>query len=67
VVAKQASPPPDHRTNNPSPTRFGKRLAAEAARRWSAHYVDYKAIKKAIKDDIRHAGACLLLLRGCHH
>jgi len=32
--------------------KFGKRLAAEASRRWSNHYFDYKAIKKAIKDDV---------------
>ncbi|KAG1661655.1 hypothetical protein FOA52_007536 [Chlamydomonas sp. UWO 241] len=32
--------------------KFGKRLAAEAARRWCSFYFDYKAIKKAIKDDI---------------
>uniref|UniRef100_A0A7R9VSK2 SPX domain-containing protein n=1 Tax=Chlamydomonas euryale TaxID=1486919 RepID=A0A7R9VSK2_9CHLO len=32
--------------------KFGKRLAAEAARRWCTFYFDYKAIKKAIKDDI---------------
>lgn len=32
--------------------KFGKRLAAEAARRWAPYYFDYKAIKKAIKDDI---------------
>ncbi|KIZ04779.1 hypothetical protein MNEG_3173 [Monoraphidium neglectum] len=37
--------------------KFGKRLAAEAARRWTAHYLDYKAIKKAIKDDIRQSDA----------
>jgi hypothetical protein len=40
----------------PPPARFGKRLAAEAARRWGEHYVDYKAIKRAIKDDIGNAG-----------
>jgi hypothetical protein len=51
---RRAAPP-----HCPSPRarrRFGKRLAAEAARRWTAHYVDYKAIKKAIKDDIRKSG-----------
>ncbi|GBF88218.1 CTD small phosphatase [Raphidocelis subcapitata] len=37
--------------------KFGKRLAGEAARRWTDHYVDYKAIKKAIKDDIRRSDA----------
>ncbi|KAL6760448.1 hypothetical protein V8C86DRAFT_1786156 [Haematococcus lacustris] len=32
--------------------KFGKRLASEALRRHTDHYFDYKAIKKAIKDDI---------------
>ncbi|MEW5298482.1 MAG: hypothetical protein WDW36_001600 [Sanguina aurantia] len=32
--------------------KFGKRLAAEASRRWTESYFDYKAIKKAIKDDV---------------
>lgn len=32
--------------------KFGKRLAAEAARRWSSFYFDYKAVKKSIRDDI---------------
>lgn len=36
--------------------KFGKRLAAEAARCWTAHYLDYKAVKKAIKEDIRLQG-----------
>ena len=36
--------------------KFGKRLASEAARRWSDSYFDYKAIKKAIKDDIDNKG-----------
>ena len=36
--------------------RFGKRLNAEAARRWSGQYFDYKCIKKAIKDDIEREG-----------
>jgi SPX domain protein involved in polyphosphate accumulation len=36
--------------------KFGKRLAAEAARQWTEQYLDYKAIKKALKHDIRHGG-----------
>eukprot|EP00889_Picochlorum_renovo_P005699 jgi/Picre1/32729/NNA_008074.t1 len=32
--------------------KFGKRLEAEAERRWLESYVDYKALKKAIKKDI---------------
>eukprot|EP00798_Chlamydomonas_sp_ICE-L_P022504 gene22504-29630_t len=41
--------------------RFGKRLAAEASRKWAGQYVDYKAIKKSIKDDVGNedaSGAC---------
>jgi len=37
--------------------KFGKRLAAEAARRWLDHYLDYKEQKKAIQDDIAAGGA----------
>lgn len=33
--------------------KFGKRLAAEADRKWTAHYLDYKATKKAIKEDLK--------------
>lgn len=36
--------------------KFGKRLAAEASRRWTESYFDYKAIKKAIKDDVSSKG-----------
>lgn len=32
--------------------KFGKRIAAEAARRWTPFYFDYKSAKKAIKGDI---------------
>ncbi len=37
--------------------KFGKRLAAEAARRWLDHYLDYKEQKRAIQDDITAGGA----------
>ena len=73
--ARNDAPPaflPGPHSNQPTPNRppkhrFGKRLAAEAARRWTAHYLDYKAVKKAIKDDIRRgdargAGALQVLL-----
>lgn len=40
--------------------KFGKRLAAEAARRWAPHYLDYKALKRAIKADVASQGACVL-------
>ena len=36
--------------------KFGKRLAAEAARRWLDHYLDYKEQKRAIQDDIAAGG-----------
>jgi len=32
--------------------KFGKRLQAEAERRWLGHYVDYKALKHAIYADV---------------
>lgn len=32
--------------------KFGKRLAAEASRRWSTAYLDYKGVKKHLKRDI---------------
>lgn len=34
--------------------KFGKRLAAEASRRWTVHYIDYKKLKRAIKEDLRN-------------
>ena len=36
--------------------KFGKRLAAEAARRWRDNYYDYKITKRAIQDDIAAHG-----------
>ena len=36
--------------------KFGKRLQVEASRKWSIHYFDYKAIKRAIKDDVLGKG-----------
>ena len=38
--------------------KFGKRLAAEASRRedWVDHFLDYKALKKAVKNDISANG-----------
>jgi SPX domain protein involved in polyphosphate accumulation len=38
--------------------KFGKRLAAEAARRWRPYYLDYKACKRAIQQDVHANGAC---------
>ncbi|EIE23454.1 hypothetical protein COCSUDRAFT_62990 [Coccomyxa subellipsoidea C-169] len=32
--------------------KFGKRLAAEAARRWRPHYLDYKSCKRAVQQDV---------------
>ena len=40
--------------------KFGKRLAAEAARRWRSHYLDYKVVKKAIQDDVAALGETCL-------
>ena len=37
--------------------KFGKRLAAEAARRWRPYYLDYKACKRAIQHDVSCRGA----------
>lgn len=37
--------------------KFGKRLAAEAARCWPEACLDYKAIKRALKHDLAAAGA----------
>ena len=37
--------------------KFGKRLAAEAARRWRPYYLDYKACKRAIQQDVHANGA----------
>ena len=36
--------------------KFGKRLAAEAARRWRPYYLDYKACKRAIQQDVHALG-----------
>jgi hypothetical protein len=37
--------------------KFGKRLAAEAARCWPEACLDYKAIKRALKHDLGTGGA----------
>jgi len=37
--------------------KFGKRLALEAARRWRPSYLDYKACKRAIQQDVNACGA----------
>lgn len=36
--------------------KFGKRLAAEASRRWRGSFLDYKAIKRAIQLDVECRG-----------
>lgn len=36
--------------------KFGKRLSHEASRRWSSSYLDYKALKKALRDDLKTLG-----------
>jgi SPX domain protein involved in polyphosphate accumulation len=36
--------------------KFGKRLISEAARRWGAEYLDYKAVKRALKSDLSAGG-----------
>lgn len=36
--------------------KFGKRLLAEAERRWLDHYLDYKALKHAIQADVEARG-----------
>ena len=36
--------------------KFGKRLASEASRRWSASYLDYKGVKKALYRDVETEG-----------
>lgn len=36
--------------------KFGKRLTSEAARRWGTEYLDYKAVKRALKEDLRQGG-----------
>ena len=36
--------------------KFGKRLTAEAARRWGDKYYDYKLTKRAIQEDIEASG-----------
>lgn len=36
--------------------KFGKRLAAEAARCWPEACLDYKAIKRALKKDLASKG-----------
>lgn len=40
--------------------KFGKRLATEAGRCWTDAYLDYKAIKRAIKNDIAAHGVLFL-------
>ena len=43
--------------------KFGKRLAAEAARRWRPYYLDYKACKRAIQQDVHALGTpCMHIL-----
>lgn len=37
--------------------KFGKRLAAEASRRWRPFYLDYKALKRALARDVSNKGA----------
>ena len=37
--------------------KFGKRLGAEAARGWQGTYLDYKACKRAIRQDVESKGA----------
>ena len=37
--------------------KFGKRLLAEAERRWLPYYLDYKALKRAIQADVDAKGA----------
>lgn len=39
--------------------KFGKRLLAEAERRWLDFYVDYKALKHAIQADVDARGKLL--------
>jgi SPX domain protein involved in polyphosphate accumulation len=36
--------------------KFGKRLAAEASRRWHSFYLDYKALKRALQVDVEAEG-----------
>lgn len=36
--------------------KFGKRLAAETGRRWPQQYIDYKACKRAIQQDVLSQG-----------
>ena len=36
--------------------KFGKRLGAEAARGWRGTYLDYKACKKAVRQDVDACG-----------
>jgi len=36
--------------------KFGKRLATEAARCWQTKYIDYKALKHALKQDVAAGG-----------
>ena len=36
--------------------KFGKRLQAEAERRWLPSYLDYKALKRAIQVDVDAKG-----------
>jgi SPX domain protein involved in polyphosphate accumulation len=45
--------------------KFGKRLGAEASRGWQGTYLDYKACKRAIRQDVDNKGpfipgSCLL-------
>lgn len=42
---------------SPAPAQFGKRLLGEARRRWGAAYLDYRALKAAIKLDVAAQGA----------
>lgn len=40
--------------------KFGKRLAAEAARRWRPYYLDYKSCKRAIQQDVLAEGGFII-------
>lgn len=40
--------------------KFGKRLAAEASRRWRPFYIDYKALKRALARDVSNHGALVV-------
>lgn len=64
VGASQSPAKGPRRAGENPPMKFGKRLTAEAARRWAEHYVDYKALKRAVKDDAGRGGALLVVFDG---